>query len=581
MNFKEWLIFEEIFPNKTATVYHRTCQNCNEDESIQSASSILTSDFKAGEGVGCMYGCGLYTTFAIESQFARHMDMYGKVVIKFTVTDLDKYLILQLMPAKYIHGKDYKISDQLKKLGVLHKVDPSKLEEYDKQQVSGKSSGSLTKNFYEENKEWMTNSIKGIIYDGEKDGFCLLKYPTVQDGTITMSAYAVAVSDDQQKMEELKGNKGWITSTNKASIKSIYSSPIENRKKYSINVENKDTVEKLLKSKFLDYTAKKLSDNINSLNINDISYLLENATDKDQMINIIQKYKKEITVDCIKLFVDHVRDVKILKNINKLTPNSIFELLKSATDKDKMAEILNHKIEELSDYEGKQGAFGTHSHSYINELLLFAKDRDQMINILLKYKTNFSNQNIEDFFDYATDKDKLSKIIVNKKIEFSDSIVSHLLLYATEKEQIAKTLGTEKISKLSSDNIYYLLSYTTDKKQMAKVLGEKNINKLSNGNVYSLLLYANDKDEIAEILGTDNINKLNGTDVVKLLYKPINADSDTRNMTYEKFISGFLENKIKTKPEADKIIKIINTNNTPEVQSVIRKYLKPQTIAAK
>ena len=396
-----------------------------------------------------------------------------------------------------------------------------------------------------------------------------------------MSAYAVAVSDDQQKMEELKGNKGWITSTNKASVKSIYSSPIENRKKYSINVENKDTVEKLLKSKFLDYTAKKLSDNINSLNINDISYLLENATDKDQMINIIQKYKKEITVDCIKLFVDHVRDVKILKNINKLTPNSIFELLKSANDKDKMAEILSHKIEELSDHKGKQGAFGNHSHSYINELLLFAKDRDQIINILLKYKTNFSNQNIEDFFNYATDKDKLSKIIVNKKIEFSDSIVSHLLLYATEKEQIAKTLGTEKISKLSSDNIYYLLSYTTDKKQMAKVLGEKNINKLSNGNVYSLLLYANDKDEIAEILGTDNINKLNGTDVVKLLYKPINADSDTRNMTYEKFISGFLENKIKTKPEADKIIKIINTNNTPEVQSVIRKYLKPQTIAAK
>jgi hypothetical protein len=181
MNFKEWLISEEIYAqNKTATVYHRTCQNCNEDESIQSASSILTSDFKAGAGVGCMYGCGLYTTFAIESQFTNYMQMYGKAVVKFKVTDLDKYLTFQLSVAKQIHGKDYKISSQFKKLGLLNKpnVNESNLKEYDERQEKEKYSSTFAKEFYDKN-DWIVNSVKGIIYYGKNDGYCLIKYPTV------------------------------------------------------------------------------------------------------------------------------------------------------------------------------------------------------------------------------------------------------------------------------------------------------------------------------------------------------------------------------------------------------------------
>ena len=125
MNFKEWLLSEEIFPNKTATVFHRTCQGCNEEQSIKSVSSILTKDYKVGKG--CWYGCGLYTTFAIESQFTNYMRTYGKAVVKFKVTDLDKYLIFQLSVAKQIHGEDYKISSQFKKLGLLNKINEIKL----------------------------------------------------------------------------------------------------------------------------------------------------------------------------------------------------------------------------------------------------------------------------------------------------------------------------------------------------------------------------------------------------------------------------------------------------------------------
>ena len=104
MNFKHWLISEEIFPNKTATVYHRTCQNCDEDKSIKSVSSILTSDYKVGKG--CYYGCGLYTTFAIKSQFTNYMQTYGKAVVKFKVEELDKYLIFQLSELTQLYQRD-------------------------------------------------------------------------------------------------------------------------------------------------------------------------------------------------------------------------------------------------------------------------------------------------------------------------------------------------------------------------------------------------------------------------------------------------------------------------------------------
>ena len=134
MNFKEWLISEEIFPNKTATVYHRTCQNCDEDKSVKAVSSILTSDYKTG--AGCFYGCGLYTTFAIESQFTDYIKGYGKALVKFKVEELEKYLIFQLSVAKQIHGNDYKMSSQFKKLGLLNKpnVNEGTLRYYDERQ---------------------------------------------------------------------------------------------------------------------------------------------------------------------------------------------------------------------------------------------------------------------------------------------------------------------------------------------------------------------------------------------------------------------------------------------------------------
>ena len=313
MKFKQWLISEEIFPNKTATVYHRT-------RSIDNISSILTSDFKAG--IGCMYGCGLYTTFSLESQFTNYMSTYGDYVVKFKVTDLDKYLIFQLSVAKQILGKDYKISDQLKKLNVLNKVDQSKLKHYDEQQEKLNFSSELAKEFYNQNDWWIEHSIKGILYRGSNDGYCLLKYPQVQDGTITMLGYAQAPYSDLEKFKELQTNKGWITSTDAAKIKSIYSLP-SNKEKYSISKEKNSIFNELIRNPKL--TLRKTGrEFIDSLEPFAYEFLLSRALNKKEMALVLGK-----------------------NNIDKLYPSSVWDLCKNI---DEMEEILGiNNIEKLKD----------------------------------------------------------------------------------------------------------------------------------------------------------------------------------------------------------------------------------------
>jgi len=472
MNFKNWLLNEEIFPNKTATVYHRT-------KSVKDVSSVLTSDYKVGKG--CYYGCGLYTTFAIESQFTNYMKIYGKAVVKFKVTDLDKYLIFQLSVAKQIHGKDYKISSQLKKLGVSNKVtisvfdddfddDEGTLRYYDEQQEKEKYSATLAKDFYEKNK-WIENSVKGIIYYGKNDGYCLLKYPTVQDGTITMWGYAVAEVDNQQKMEELKSNIGWIKSVGVLGtpIKNVYNAPEKIKGKFAFgdNKKIENIINIFLTSKNLEVTAKKLASELDKFSDENILSLLKSTTNKDQMVEVIIKYKKE------------------------LTDQNVYNLVYHATDKDKIAELIIEKKPELSD-------------DNIYYLLLKANDKGKIAERLQKETDNISklsNLLIRDLIARATEKDEMLKIIIKYKPDLSDNNVESLLHYAIDKDKIAGLIGTDKINKLDDDFIYDLLhdAEDEDKDKMAKALGLFNIKKIDN-DVNSLLDILNDKEKMKKML---------------------------------------------------------------------------------
>lgn len=220
MNFKKWLISEEIYPqNKTATVYHRT--------EIRNVPNLLKNDFKTGKG--CLYGCGLYTTFSIDSQFAGYMDQYGDTLVKFKATNLDEYLIVHKSVARQLLGEKYKVSDQLKKFGIASKMEPQDLELFDELQEKEKFSSMVLQQIYSKYPT-IVESLKGAIYYGSNDGYCLIKYPPVEDGTIQMLGFAQVSVDNLEKKKQLENNKGWVKETGGISIKDVRKLPREERK---------------------------------------------------------------------------------------------------------------------------------------------------------------------------------------------------------------------------------------------------------------------------------------------------------------------------------------------------------------
>lgn len=493
MNFKNWLISEEIYAqNKTATVFHRTCVDCDEEQSVKAVSSILTSDFRSGAGAGCLYGCGFYTTFAIESQFTNPMQTYGKAVIKFKATDLDKYLIFQLDQAKAIHRNDYKISDQLKKLGLLDKVDKNlekkpkgyigkvwnwitakdnkediknKLKYYDEQQEKSEFSGPLAQEFYNQNK-WIETSIKGIIYRGRRDGYCLLKYPTVQDGTIIMLGYAVAEHDDMKKMKELKENQGWITSGDKASIKSIYKLPVAGREKFSVG-DNNDIVNQLLKSKNVEYTAKKLGSNLNKLYMSDISNLLQNSIDKEKMASILKDNIKKLSPTQIDDLIFHATDknkmIELLgpESIKKLPPDNVYLLIKN-TNENEREKLLEDHLEKLIIKNPQLDI------SIVRWMLFLTNNYKSLVSKIIQITIKNTDinakddsiyaldANIESLLKFAKDKDEMANIIIDNIIEneqWKEAGAFVLINYAKDKEKIISRLGSKIISGLTAEEI--------------------------------------------------------------------------------------------------------------------------------
>jgi len=512
MNFKHWLLNEEIWDKNNATVYHRI-------ESVKDVSSLLTSDFKAGAGKGCQFGCGLYANYAIESQFRDVMQMYGYVLIKFKLTNLDKYLVFQLSVAKQIHGKDYKLSDQLKKLGVLNKVlDKNKLKEYDERQETGlddfggKFVGNLALDFYGENK-WIENSIKGIIYFSKGDGYCLVKYNPVQDGTITMLGYAVAETNDMEKMQQLKNNIGWITTVGRLGtpIKRVYNSTYPNKEKFAFDGKNEmDYAKKIfLNSENLELTAKKLESHINKFSDSDISYLLDKATDKDKMAEVIAKSKTNFSDD------------------------NLTRLLNAATDdnKDKMAELIIQKKPELSDKD-------------ISYLLDKANEKDKIAELIIQKKQELSDNDVETLIVYAIEKEKFLDLIL-KKLKNSKSLISDRSIGSMTyrgKDRIINDIIQvlqEKNQEISLQAFEHFVEYATDKLKIAMNL-IKIKKQLSLEEATILIRNSKDRKEMA-----------------KLIDKPYS------------FLKSF------TNWDAFRYKK------SPEVQEIINKYLEPQAIAAK
>jgi len=200
---------------------------------------------------------------------------------------------------------------------------------------------------------------------------------------------------------------------------------------------------------------------------------------------------------------------------NELSNMDVNDFLRYADDKEKMAIILGPDNINKLDNEN------------IYNMLLDAPDKDEMINFIIKYKTELSGEDVHNLLLHADDKEEILKILGPDNIDkLTYGSVDFLLSYADNKGQMARILGQENIDKLTDDNVYYLLYFAKNKDEIAEILGQANINKLTGLNVSDLLNYASDKEKMAKILRQNNIDKLSGDNVLNLLY----SAADTEEM---------------------------------------------------
>ena len=527
MNFKKWLISEELYPNNTAVVYHRT-------NNQQKILGILSSGFQAGEG--SRYGKGLYTTFALESQFTDYMARYGNFLVKFKVTDLDKYLICQLSVAKYILGKDYSISSQFKKFNI--QATEKDLKEYDHIQEKIVYSSDLARQIYTNNKI-ITSKCKGIIFRGQNDGYVLVKYEPVNDSTISMLGYAHAEIEEFDKMQKLLNNQDWETSTFHASIKSI--SKVSDEEKKKSLVGNLSVFNDFLKNKkylqmfkFINYlTDKEFVEYVVAV-VNDGKIQLAKKIIKEKGEKINDQIVYMILSKAVYFEKNLIQYKEILerKNINKIHPESAISLFgqipifgNSVSQlKLTLAEILGEDI--ISNISGTSSSY----------LITDDKTKFVMANIFLKYKKELDTTNIRNIMSSVKDKDWFAIQIINKESNLNHYSVREILLNVENKKHITNILGKQNISKLVSDDVEYLLDMSNDVLEMANCLGEDNIGKLSDHQVRGLL---------ATGISTDNLEEM--TNVILTFKKELTNENirDLLTLGYdkEKIEKTIIENK--------------------------------------
>jgi hypothetical protein len=490
MNFKNWLITEEIWQNGTATVYHRT-----KKENIQ---SILSNNWQIGGGQ--LYGAGLYTTFALKSQFTSYMRQYGDTLLKFKVKDLNKYVICSTSVATQILGKQFKISDQLKNLNLSDLYTEEQIKNFDEMMSKEVYSSETARKMFETNRN-LQNRAKGIIYYGQNDGYCLVKYEPVEDGTITLLGYAKIGTNETEKMDALLSNcekdqegkckNPWTTSTELLKIKTLYGLPAEKKQNYATIKRQYNDLKKIISEPNVNFKKVKFyfarnKELINDLSDVDVYKLLDNTADKDKMAKFIIQNKKD------------------------LTDNNVYNLLHNATSKDEIGDLIIQKKKDLTSKD-------------IYTLLVYATNPYEMSKL---FDSENINELISSSFDgllaYATNKDEIAKLIIKNKKDLTSENVFNLLYYAKNKDEIAKLLGYENINKLYNVSVRDWLRSATDPDEAAKVVIQY-IKDLTENDVYDLLDFTEGKDEIARLI-IQYIKDLTDDNVYQLLKHTTNKD---------------------------------------------------------
>ena len=330
---------------------------------------------------------------------------------QYLVTDLDKFIITHKNVARQVLGANYKVSDQLNRLNLAHLYSEQEMQQFDKDMETAQFSSDVAKDMYSINFR-ISEQAKGIIYNGRRDGYCLLKYPPIEDGSVTMLAYAEsAPASDMSTMRDLEQDKGWTKSTGKVSLRTIYTVPEEERiAKVQTEEPSQTVTQRMWYAKNKDVMAKFIIQKYPTLNDNQVQALLAHSENKDLIIDAIINKKSSISEENLEYMLglssnpDKVSKKLVENKLLKMNRYTYGILLTKSKDQLNLAKFIAEKFEPIP---------------FFNSLLYDITKPEDKINFIdwvlannKKFEMNGDNE--ETLLYFAGNPQKIIRFIIDK-----------------------------------------------------------------------------------------------------------------------------------------------------------------------
>jgi hypothetical protein len=328
-------LFEEISAG-TAIVYHRTQLT---DENIK----LLNNGFIPSSGEA--YGKGMYATYDLDSQLKLSMaDSYGDIIVKYSIINFNKVLILDKSEQIKIFGNTVPIEKQLRRIfrgnynGFFNanKTILKSLYNNDDAEYTSDYANSLS------NMAGFQLYVDGMVFSGRRDGKVFVLYETKLLNPISYS------KDNGKTWLGLKTKYGHVTisnSENKNLINYINSEKFkygsdEFKKAFFNNLTPEQQVFAVKKNPiFIEY-IKNPTDEVQMAVIEKYPYYvgyIKNPNDEVQDY-ILKNYKGY--VENIKNPNDKIKQYLLGNNINENTKKMKI-ILKESQIKNIISDIIN------------------------------------------------------------------------------------------------------------------------------------------------------------------------------------------------------------------------------------------------
>ena len=435
---KKGLLDEDI-TSGSVTVYHRTGKEGSPVE------GIAADGYRVGKGD--TYGVGVYTTYDLESQLKSNMiSAYGNIIIESKVLSLDKFLIFDYDVAKNIYGSvNYTLDNQLR---LILGKDWNKFKDNDilkkliEQVTIVEYTSAVARTFYENFKDTIFKSLRGIVFTGKQDGKVLISY-------------------DRKNVEPLRYtfNEGetWTNIINKNIYQRLKGYKPEESDINFQHILNKIDVDNKLTDGEIYYIVNNFDKFINILDSKKITSLIKNSSEPEKLFNLLPENRRE----------------EFIMNLND---SDINKLIKYSSEPEKLFNLLGNKGKEFIMNLNEKGIIALLIYSSRPE-----KITESLINVGGKeFIMNLNEDGINNLLTISSKPDKVIESLINvggKEFIMNKYIINNLLEFSKDSDNLINVFinigGKEFIMNLGSGNINNLLKNSSEPEKIINLLGNK------------------------------------------------------------------------------------------------------------